>query len=135
MAIVEPRLLTALQGCRKKAFIKARGFVAKNLGEQADTQAEMLVFSGESPAIMCERAMGNPLVRLLASKAYYYELKYRDRTAGKAPDIPAAGSSNENPDWLDEFILKSLEAARHGQLSPEPKVKANKNSGSRTISF
>jgi hypothetical protein len=136
VAIVEPRLLTALQGCSKKAFLKARAFVAKNFGEQADAQAEMLVFSRESPAIMCERAMGNPLVRLLASKAYYYELKYRDRTAaGKAPDSPAAGSSDENPDWLDEFILKSLEAARHGQLSPEPKAKANKNSGSRTISF
>ena len=107
--LIQPRIRTALQGCRRKAFVKAHAFAIKNLGDEAKSMLGPLIVSSslESPASRCEDAEPSPLVRLLASKALYYELQYRKREEELAGSGGAnEGSSENNEDMQLEIGLE-----------------------------
>jgi hypothetical protein len=130
MNAIHPRILTEMrQGrIRKKSFIKSKSSISKKIGVHAETQLDALVFaprkrSKNSLAVMCEGEMANPLVRLLASKAYSYELPYRDRSTQEP-----GGEGSENTDWLGSEIRDARSAAlRHLQEDSQSRKAGTRN--------
>ena len=109
--LIDARVLKELQGCRKKAFVKAKNYILKAFGTVAESQLDLLVFnpsrrlSNKSLAVMCEESMDHALVRLLATKTCSYEISYRERMGQSE-----SWGSDKN-EWLEDELQKAVKSA------------------------